>query len=217
VSDTSAPPVVLASGSPRRRELLARLGLRFEVDPPRREEDAWSAGEDPDAYAGRISLSKAAEVVERRPDALVVAGDTIVVLDGDVLGKPGDAVSARAMLARLSGREHSVHTAVTVIAPGGACATGTEITRVRLRTLGAEEIDAYVATGEPLDKAGAYGIQAFGSILVEGVRGCYFNVMGLPVVRLLALLDEVGWAYRLPGRLRAVGPAAAPPRSLPSR
>jgi septum formation protein len=104
-----------------------------------------------------------------------------------------------------------------VIAPGGACATGTEITRVRLRTLGAEEIDAYVATGEPLDKAGAYGIQAFGSILVEGVRGCYFNVMGLPVVRLLALLDEVGWAYRLPGRLRAVGPAAAPPRSLPSR
>ncbi|HET6341475.1 MAG TPA: nucleoside triphosphate pyrophosphatase [Gemmatimonadota bacterium] len=217
MSGASAPPIVLASGSPRRRELLARLGLRFEVDPPRRAEDAWSAGEDPDVYAGRIAAAKAAEVAERRPDALVVAGDTIVVLDGDVLGKPGDAVSARAMLARLSGREHAVHTALTVIAPGGVRATGTEITRVRFRTLGAEEIDAYVATGEPLDKAGAYGIQAFGAILVEGVRGCYFNVMGLPLVRLLTLLDEVGWAYRLPGRFRAVGPAAAPPRSLPSR
>ena len=212
-----APPIVLASGSPRRRELLARLGLRFEVDPPRREEDAWGADEDPDAYAGRISAAKAAEVAARRPDALVLAGDTIVVLDGQVLGKPGDAVSAQAMLARLSGREHAVHTGVTVLAPAGARATGTEITRVRFRTLGAEEIDAYVATGEPLDKAGAYGIQAFGATLVEGVRGCYFNVMGLPVVRLLALLDEVGWTYRVPGRLRAVGPTAVPPRSLPSR
>ena len=95
--DASAPAIVLASGSPRRRELLARLGLRFEVDPPRQEEEAWSSGEAPDAYAGRISAAKAAEVAERRPDALVVAGDTIVVLDGDVLGKPGDAVSARAM------------------------------------------------------------------------------------------------------------------------
>ena len=213
---SDAPPIVLASGSARRRELLARLGLRFEVEPPRFEEDAWTAGEDPDAYAGRISAAKAAEVAERRPDALVVAGDTIVVLDGDVLGKPSDAVSAKAMLARLSGREHAVHTAVTVLAPGGARATGTEITRVLFRGLGAEEIDDYVATGEPLDKAGAYGIQAYGATLVKGVSGCYFNVMGLPVVRLLALLDEVGWAYRVPGRLRAVDPAAVPPRSVPN-
>ena len=214
--DASAPAIVLASGSPRRRELLARLGLRFEVDPARLEEDAWSSGEAPDAYAGRISAAKAAEVAERRPDALVVAGDTIVVLDGDVLGKPGDAVSARAMLARLSGREHAVHTAVTVIAPAGAPATGTEVTQVRFRALESEEIDAYVATGEPLDKAGAYGIQAFGATLVEGVRGCYFNVMGLPVVRLLALLEKVGWAYRLPGRLEATPPATAPLRPIPS-
>lgn len=208
---------MLASGSPRRRELLAGLGLRFEVDPPRSEEDAWTAGEAPGTYAGRISAAKAAEVAERRPDALVVAGDTVVALDGDVLGKPDDAAGARAMLARLSGREHMVHTALTVIAPGGARATGTEITRVRFRSLKAEEIEAYVATGEPLDKAGAYGIQGFGATLVEGVRGCYFNVMGLPVVRLLALLDEAGWAYRVPGRLRAVGPAATSPHSLPSR
>lgn len=212
-----APPVVLASGSPRRRELLARLGIRFEVDPPRMEEDAWTAGEDPDAYAERISAAKAAEVVERRPNALVVAGDTIVVLDGIVLGKPGDAEAAKAMLGRLSGREHAVHTAITVVAPGGARATGTEITRVRFRRLEVEEIGDYVATGEPLDKAGAYGIQAFGATLVEGVSGCYFNVMGLPVVRLLALLDEIGWTYRVPGRLRSVDRAAQAAASDPSR
>jgi septum formation protein len=212
----AALPIVLASGSPRRRELLARLGLRFEVDPPRGEEDPPSQGEDPDSYARRISAAKAAEVATRHPDALVLAADTIVVLDGDVLGKPGSAAEARAMLARLSGREHTVHTGVTVLAPGGPRASGTEVTRVGFRVLGPEEIDAYVATGEPLDKAGAYGIQEYGATLVEGVRGCYFNVMGLPVVRLLALLDEVGWAYRVPGRLRAVDPAAAPPRSVPS-
>ena len=212
----TAPPIVLASGSPRRRELLARLGLRFEVDPPHREEDSPPPGEDPDDYAGRVSAAKANEVAARRPDAIVLAADTVVVLDGDVLGKPGDAAEARAMLARLSGREHAVHTWVTVLAPVGARATGTEVTRVRFRTLQSEEIDAYVATGEPFDKAGAYGIQAFGATLVEGVRGCYFNVMGLPVVRLLALLEEVGWAYRVPGWLRAVDPAAAPPQFVPS-
>jgi septum formation protein len=205
------PPIVLASGSPRRREILARLGLRFEVDPPRREEDLPSPAEDPAAYAGRISAAKAAEVAERRPGALVLAADTVVVLEGDVLGKPADAAEARAMLARLAGREHAVHTAVTVVAPDGSRATGSELTRVRFRGLQSEEIDAYVATGEPLDKAGAYGIQEYGATFVEGVSGCYFNVMGLPVVRLLALLDEVGWAYQVPGRLRAVDPAAAPP------
>jgi len=98
-----------------------------------------------------------------------------------------------------------------VLAPDGSRATGSELTRVRFRDLQSVEIDAYVATGEPLDKAGAYGIQEYGATFVEGVSGCYFNVMGLPVVRLLALLDEVGWAYRVPGRLRAVDPAAAPP------
>lgn len=211
----SAPRIVLASGSPRRRELLTGLGLSFEVDPPVLEEDPWSSDEAPDSYAGRVSAAKATEVAERCPDALVLAADTIVVLEADVLGKPADAAEARAMLARLSGREHAVHTGVTVIAPGGPRTTGTELTQVRFRTLQTEEIDAYVATGEPLDKAGAYGIQGFGATLVEGVRGCYFNVMGLPVVRLLALLNEVGWAYRVPGRLRAVSPAVPPPRSVP--
>lgn len=214
---TGGPPLVLASGSPRRRELLARLRLRFEVDPPRREEGRRSPGEDPDAYAARISASKAAEVAERRPDALVIAADTIVVLEDEVLGKPADPAEARAMLARLSGREHAVHTGVTVLAPDGAGASGTEVTRVRFRALQCEEIDAYVTTGEALDKAGAYGIQEYGATFVEGVSGCYFNVMGLPVVRLLALLDEVGWTYRVPGRLRAVGPSAAPPGPVPIR
>ncbi|MGH7573309.1 MAG: Maf family protein, partial [Gemmatimonadota bacterium] len=137
----AAPPIVLASGSPRRRELLERLGLRFVVEPPRGEEDPPVPGEDPNVYTERISAAKAAGVAARRPDALVLAADTIVVLDGDVLGKPGDAAAARAMLARLSGREHAVHTGVTVIAPGGARATGTEVTRVRFRTLEPAEID----------------------------------------------------------------------------
>ncbi len=207
--------MVLASGSPRRRQLLAGLGLLFDVDPPRGNEGPRFPGEEPDAYAGRVAAAKAAEVAARRPDALILAADTIVVLERDVLGKPEDAAAARAMLARLSGREHAVHTGVTVMAPNGRRATGTEVTRVRFRALRSDEIEAYVATGEPLDKAGAYGIQGFGATLVEGVRGCYFNVMGLPVVRLLALLDEVGWAYRLPGRLRAVSPAAPSPRSVP--
>lgn len=212
---SGAPKIVLASGSPRRRQLLAGLGLRFEVDPPREEEESRSPGEPPDAYAARVAAAKAAEVAARRPDALVVAADTVVVLEGDVLGKPSGPDGARAMLTRLSGRKHSVHTGVAVTAPDGSRATGTEVTEVRFRALGSEEIDAYVATGEPLDKAGAYGIQGFGATLVEAVRGCYFNVMGLPVVRLLALLREVGWVYRVPGRLHVVSPAS-PPRSVPN-
>lgn len=212
---SGAPKIVLASSSPRRRQLLAGLGLRFEVDPPREEEGSRSPGEPPDAYAARVAAAKAAEVAARRPDALVVAADTVVVLEGDVLGKPSGPDGARAMLTRLSGRKHTVHTGVAVTAPDGSRATGTEVTEVRFRALRSEEIEAYVATGEPLDKAGAYGIQGFGATLVEAVRGCYFNVMGLPVVRLLALLDEVGWAYRVPGRLHVVSPAS-PPRSVPN-
>ncbi|HET9582098.1 MAG TPA: Maf family protein [Gemmatimonadota bacterium] len=212
---SGAPTIVLASGSPRRRQLLAGLGLHFEIDPPREEEGAWSPGEPPNAYAARVAADKAAEVAVRHPGALVVAADTVVVLEGDILGKPADPTAARAMLTRLSGREHLVHTGVAVRAPDGGRTTGTEVTEVRFRAFGSEEIEAYVATGEPLDKAGAYGIQGFGATLVEAVRGCYFNVMGLPVVRLLALLREVGWAYRVPGRLQVVSPAS-PPRSVPN-
>lgn len=196
----SAPRLVLASASPRRRDLLIRLGLVFDVDPPRRPEGTLVGGEPPDAFARRQAEAKAAEVAERRPGDLVIGADTIVVLGGAVLGKPIDAAEARGMLERLSGRVHAVHTGVAV-ALGARRASGVEVTEVRFRDLDPKAIHDYVATGEPLDKAGAYGIQAFGATLVEEVRGCYFNVMGLPVVRLIRLLAEAGWEYRVPGRL----------------
>ena len=201
------PPLVLASGSPRRRELLERLGFAFRVVPPPAEtERAWD-GEEPEGFAQELAIAKGRAVWAERQGSLVLAADTIVVLDDQVLGKPADAAGARRMLARLSGREHTVHTGIALLSPDGRSASGVEATTVAFRNLDQDEIDAYVATGEPLDKAGAYGIQAYGATLVAGVRGCYFNVMGLPVARLLELLREIGWEYRAPGRLR---PIAAP-------
>ena len=203
-----APALVLASGSPRRRQILAQLGLAFEaLAAPDGVETPWDRSEEPTSFAVRLARRKAAAVSEVRPDALVVAADTVVVLEGEVLEKPDDEADARRMLARLAGREHIVHTGAAVEAPGAggerSVAVGLESTRVRFRPLGADEIDRYVATGEPLDKAGAYGIQGYGAALVESVGGCYFNVMGFPVVRVLALLAETGWRYEFPGLLVA--------------
>jgi septum formation protein len=207
-----APPLVLASGSPRRRQVLEQLGLAFEVvAPPEGVETPWGGTEAPVPFAERLARAKAAAVSAERPDAIVLAADTIVVLDGSVLEKPRDEPDARAMLFRLAGREHVVHTAAAIEAPGEGGRTavlGVESTGVRFRPLGVEQIAAYVATGEPLDKAGAYGIQGYGAALVESVRGCYFNVMGLPVIRVLALLDQLGWSYEFPGRLVARAPLA---------
>ena len=199
------PSLVLASSSPRRRELMERLGLAFEVVPPPDDlEPPWDGTVPPLAFASDLARRKLAAVSSIRPDEIVLAADTIVVLDGAVLGKPRDEHDARAMLFRLAGREHLVHTAVAIEAPGAderKPAAGIETTTVRFRPLEVDEIAAYVATGEPLDKAGAYGIQGYGSALVESVRGCFFNVMGLPVTRVLALLEEIGWRYEFPGRL----------------
>jgi septum formation protein len=201
---------VLASGSPRRRELLERLGLVFEVvSPPEGLEPPWDGSVPPRDFAAEMAARKARAISPSRPDAIVLAADTIVVLDGAVLGKPRDEHDARAMLFRLAGREHLVHTAVAIEGPRGdepagadrARASGIETTLVRFRPLDVADISAYVATGEPLDKAGAYGIQGFGAGLVESVRGCFFNVMGLPVTRLLTLLEAIGWRYEFPGRL----------------
>lgn len=200
----TAPRIVLASGSPRRRRMLSQLGLEFAVVPaPPGTEVPWGGEEEPTEYARRIAEAKARAVFIDHADALVVGADTIVVLDGRVLGKPADADDAKAMLARLAGRDHRVDTGLALIARD-AFVTGSESTMVSFRDLRGDEIDDYVATGEPLDKAGAYGIQAFGATLVEGVSGCYFNVMGLPVARLLTLLREAGWEYRVPGRLRPI-------------
>ena len=200
----SAPDLVLASSSPRRKKVLERLGLAFDVvAAPEGVEGEWR-GEDPAEYARRAAAAKASATAELRPASLVLAADTIVVLDGDVLGKPASEGGAREMLARLSGCEHEVLTAVAIVPPEKVAVDGIESTRVRFRNLAAEEIAAYVATGEPLDKAGAYGIQGFGAALVEEIHGCYFSVMGLPVARLLRLLRKAGYAYEFPGTLRPV-------------
>jgi septum formation protein len=197
------PPLVLASQSPRRAELIGRLGLDFETVPADIDE-SYLSGETPPQHAERLSREKALKIAAGRPEALVIGSDTIVVIDGEVLGKPRDRAHAIEMLTRLSGREHEVCTGVAV-AHQGRVETGLERVRVRFRTLDARAAAEYVETGEPMDKAGAYGIQGFGSALVEGIDGDYFAVMGLPVVRMLDLIARFGWRYGF-GRLdRAEG------------
>ncbi|MQA89997.1 MAG: septum formation inhibitor Maf [Gemmatimonas sp.] len=190
---TSPPRLILASRSPRRAELLRRLGLDFEVVPATIDE-TYIDHEMPADHAERLAREKASTIAARYPDALVVGSDTIVILDSDVLGKPRDPAEAVVMLQRLAGRTHEVYTGVAVASPAGI-ASGLERVTVHFRWLDREECEAYVATGEPLDKAGAYGIQGFGSALVRSIEGDYFAVMGLPVVRLLALLNRTGWRY----------------------
>jgi septum formation protein len=184
-------PVVLASASPRRRALLSLLGLTFDVVPTDVDE-TWRDGEAPVAHAERLAREKAAAV--RRPGVVTVGADTIVVVDGDILGKPVDAGEARAMLRRLVGRGHVVHTAIAV-AYGDRTASDVVSTRVWFRPLDEATIAAYVATGEPMDKAGAYGIQGYGAVLVDRIEGDYFTVMGLGLARLVDLLGAVGLRY----------------------
>lgn len=192
-------PVVLASSSPRRRELLGLLGLTFDVVPSEIDE-TWRPGELPAPHAERLAREKAAAV--GRPDAAIVAADTIVVIDGAILGKPQDAADAARMLRRLAGRDHLVHTAIAV-AFGGRMASGVETTRVWFRPLDEPTIAAYVATGEAGDKAGAYGIQGYGAALVTRIEGDFFTVMGLGLARLTDLWREVGLDYRFGGLRRA--------------
>lgn len=187
------PRLILASQSPRRAELLSRLGLEFEIRPAAIDE-TYIDHEMPGDHAERLAREKAIAVARQELDALVIGSDTIVILDSDVLGKPRDTGEAVSMLTRLSGRDHEVFTAVAVI-QGGRIESALERVRVRFRRLERSECEAYVATGEPMDKAGAYGIQGFGSALVESIEGDYFAVMGLPVVRTLELIRRHGWRY----------------------
>ena len=175
-------PLVLASASPRRRDLLARLGLEFTVSPADADE-TWPADLDTGPAAQAVALRKA-RAVAAPPGALVLAADTVVVLDGEVLGKPANPAEAAATLARLSGRTHEVVTGLALAAAGRET-TAHETTRVTFATLTDAEVAAYVATGSPLDKAGSYGIQDdLGALLVERIEGDYFNVVGLPLRRL---------------------------------
>ena len=186
--------VILASQSPRRRDLLTLIGVPHEVRPADIDETVLP-GERPAPHAERLARGKALAIASAEPDALTIGSDTIVVVDGDILGKPGDADEARRMLRRLSGREHVVFTAVAV-AYGGRVASSVEEVTVSFRALTDHDIDAYVATGEPMDKAGAYGIQGYGATIVERIDGDYFAVMGLALGRMVRLMAELGVEYR---------------------
>jgi nucleoside triphosphate pyrophosphatase len=196
------PRVVLASSSPRRRELLALVGIAHEVVPANLDE-SYLSGETPAGHAERLAQEKAAAVAAAAPDAVTIGADTIVVVDGDVLGKPRDAAHAAEMLRRLSGRSHRVVTAVAAVWRGTMASTVEEV-GVTFRPLGEREIAAYIATGEPMDKAGAYGIQGYGATIVERVDGDYFAVMGLALNRLVRLLERLGLTYEF-GPLKDAG------------
>ena len=189
----TAPRVILASASPRRRELLTLVGIGHEVRPADLDE-AVLPGEDPVAYVDRVARDKASTVAAHVPDTVVIAADTTVVLDGEIIAKPADATDAAAMLRRLSGRAHVVHTGMAV-SYAGRLVSAVESGGVSFRALTDPDIAAYVATREPLDKAGAYGIQGYGATIVERVDGDYFSVMGLGLRRLVALLAAVGLSY----------------------
>lgn len=191
-------PLVLASGSPRRRELLERLGLSFEVAPAGVDE-AVRPGEAPGAYVLRVATDKAAAGARLRPGALVLAADTTVVLDGELLEKPADEDDAVRMLLRLQGRTHEVVTAVALRA-GETVFEAVDVTAVTFRPAREGMLRAYVRTGEPMDKAGAYGIQGYGAALVERIDGDFFGVMGLPIRLVLDLLAEAGFPYEFPKR-----------------
>lgn len=187
----SQPRVVLASRSPQRETILQRLGLEIEVVPSGAAE--IESG-DPEAVVLGNALRKARAVADRLadPGALVIGGDTVISLDGEVIGKPADAAEAAAFMRRMSGRGHAVVGGLAVVQHGGREATAVTSTRVRFRALSDQQIERYVATGEWQDRSGAYAIQQGGSILVESIDGDYLNVIGLSVNDLARLAPELG-------------------------
>lgn len=181
--------LLLASGSPRRRELLAHFGIPFAVVPSGASEDAVGAGI---TQVAELARRKGADVFARHGALPVLAADTLVCLDDQVLGKPRDAADACRMLRALSGRWHSVHTGICLHTPNGAVLERVETTRVRFAPLSDAAIARYVATGEPMDKAGAYAIQEIGGIFVRRIEGSPSNVIGLPLATVAELLTAAG-------------------------
>ena len=168
------------------------LGIRFDTVPAGIDERMPREHSDPEALVREAALAKARAVHEQRTDALIIGCDTLVTLDGYILGKPVDDREAMRMLAQLAGRENVVYSGIALIAPDGREVAGAEATTVTMTLMSAAEIAGYVSTGEPLDKAGAYAIQGLGARFIERIDGCYFNVVGLPVHRMLALARELG-------------------------
>lgn len=186
------PRLILASASPRRQKLLKQIGLDFEIIPSSIDETI-QPGVAPDVAAVKLAENKAIDVARRLKDGIVIAADTVVALDDSILGKPKDEEEARKMLERLSGRWHRVFTGIAVIdSSSSKKVTDYEESRVKFKNLSSVEIENYIRTGEPMDKAGAYGIQGKGALLVEKIEGCYYNIVGLPLFRLSLVLSHFG-------------------------
>jgi nucleoside triphosphate pyrophosphatase len=189
--------IILASSSPRRAEVLRDAGIAFEICATHVEEAA-RPGEPAQAMVARLAEAKAraaaAQIGESKGGCIIIGADTSVELDGEIFGKPRDTAHAREMLAAFSGRTHRVLTGIFLIRlPDGATRAAVESTGVTFATLDAGEIKAYAASGEPMDKAGGYGIQGLAGRYISGIEGCYFNVVGLPLARLYVLLRGLGW------------------------
>jgi septum formation protein len=185
------PKLILASASPRRRELLAQAGYDFDVKPSSLTESRRPE-EDAIRFATRLAREKAEAVYARHQPAIVLGADTVVVCDGEVMGKPADPADAERMLLLLAGRTHQVVTGVAVVwgsSSPPAIEVAAELTQVTMRTLSPEEVSRYVATGEPMDKAGAYAIQGYAGRWIPRISGCYFNVVGLPLALVAAMLE----------------------------
>jgi septum formation protein len=189
----STPPVLLASASPRRRDLLTLIGIPHAVRPAHIDESVLP-GELPTDYTTRLARAKADAIAQAAPGSLVIAADTTVVIDHEILGKPADDADAVRMLQRLNGRTHTVVTGMAC-ALDGHLVSDVEVVAVTFRALTDTEIADYVATGEPMDKAGAYGIQGYGATIVQRIDGDYFAVMGLSLVRLVGLCQQLGLTY----------------------
>ncbi len=191
---TDTPVLVLASASPRRRQLLEMLGIEHRVVPPDVDETR-RPGEAPADYVVRLAREKARAVSGRDPKPLVLAADTTVILGDELFAKPATVGEAVEMLGRLAGRTHQVYTGVA-LAQGERVETALDVSDVTFRRLSSDQIANYVATGEPMDKAGAYAIQGQGAALIDGIRGDFFGVMGLPLRLVLDLLERFGKPYR---------------------
>lgn len=185
--------LILASTSPRRADILKQIGMQFIIRASDLDEEQFDHPIPPTEMVMSLALKKAQKVARSVSEGLIIGADTIVVIEGEILGKPASPTEAIAMLSRLNGKEHSVFTGVALLeVPGGRNAISFVETIVQFRSLGSSEIETYVATGEPFDKAGGYGIQGRGAILVEKINGCYFNVVGLPVAKLVTMLKDFG-------------------------
>lgn len=191
--------LVLASASPRRRELLSSVGLDFEVLPSKIEERR-QPDEKPEAYVLRLSREKAADVAARRPEAWVIGADTTVFINDEILEKPSDQADAARMLRMISGKEHTVFTAITLLGSAGKHRDSRVVsTRVTMISLTDEEISWYVSTGEPMDKAGAYAVQGVGAMFISSIHGNYTNVVGLPLSVLFDMMRQAGIDPLKPG------------------